>query len=331
MANHRPKIGLALSGGSGRAIAHIGVLEVLNEHDIPIDYITACSSGAIIAGSFSCGTMENLKQEWLRFDRKFLLNLLNLDKSGKGIFSTDKAFLWLRTLINKNFEEVKPQLGFVCVDILTGRPELLCLGDIVKASQASCAVPGLIEPVEWGNKLLVDGGLYSIVPTSYAKDMGADIVIGVDIASTRYIFSKKYYRVFQGYNFLRKSFAGRIYARLHDVLSKFFTKSINFIYYNQSDVLEEANLYDIGVLSILDKAVEMAVRQNNKRGKFFPDCDYMISPEVKKLGKMDLKSSTAMYEEGRRTALEAIPEIKKLIKDYQWRKKAEIKLKEYAR
>ena len=70
----RPKIGLALSGGSGRAIAHIGVLEVLREYNIPIDVITACSSGTMVAGSFACGTLEELKQDWLKWNKGFILN-----------------------------------------------------------------------------------------------------------------------------------------------------------------------------------------------------------------------------------------------------------------
>lgn len=333
MPNGRPKIALALSGASGRAIAHIGVLEVLREHNIPIDYITACSSGAIVAGSFACGTMEQLKQDWFKMDRKFLLNLFTFDKSGRGVFSIEKAVEWGRKYVgNKKLEEVVPRLGFACVDVVTGQPLLLSLGDMVRAVQASCAIPGLFEPIQWGNKFLVDGGLFNLVPCEQAREMGADIVIGVDIAATRYMYKKRYIHFWRGYSFLKNSFVFRLLSWPFSLFGRIYDSSIKFIFYNQSDFFEE-ELMDKNpyLFSILGKAMEIA-SERHRKGEI-PICDIMLSPGVKHLGKINFDKSRWIYEEGRRVALEAIPEIKKLIKDYQWRKKAEIKLKEreYAR
>lgn len=328
MGRDRPKIGLALSGGSGRAIAHIGVLEVLRENNIPIDYITACSSGALIAASYACGTMEQLKQEWTKLDKKFFLNMMELDKSRKGIFSLEKlAEYFSRYTLGKNFEDVTPRLGFVATDIITRQPVLLALGPILKAGQASCAVPGLFEPVEWGSKLLVDGGLFNIVPTTQAGEMGADIVLGVDIASTRYMFSQKFLRVRKGYNFFRNSWPVRLYAKLYDFLDWMFTKSVDFIYYNQSDILEEGSIDNPRMFAILGRAIDLSIKQSEKHKNHITDCDYIIAPDVKRRGSADFENASAMLEEGRRVTEEAIPDIRKLLRDYDWRRKEEKKLK----
>lgn len=329
MNQDRPKIGLALSGGSGRAITHIGVLEVFRENNIPVDILTAASSGTIIAAAYAAGTMDELKADWMKLNKKFLLSLVGIDKTWKGMFQTEKAVSWLTKYMgsNKNFEDVKPALGFVCADIVSGQPILLSLGDIIKASQASCAVPGLFEPVEWGNKLLVDGGLFSIIPTSQAKDMGADIVIGVDIATTRYMFSRKFLRVRKGYNFVRNSMPVRLYAKLHGLIDRFFSKSIDLIFYNQSDILEQADFSKPGMFTILGRALDISMAQSEKREDLLVDCHVLISPKVKHLGKADFDNAQAMYEEGRRAALAAVPEIRRTMNDYAFRTEARLKLK----
>ena len=321
----RPKIGVALSGAAGRAITHIGVLEVLRENDIPIDYITACSSATIIASSFASGTMESLKKDWIMLNKKFLLSLLGIDKTGTGMFNSDKFTEWgAKYSLNKKFEDVYPRLGFVCADIITGEQVLLSLGDIPQAGQASCAVPGLFEPVRWGNKLLVDGGLFSIVPTTQAREMGADIVIGVDIASSRYIFDQKLMTMRKGYNFLRKSWPVKAYVKIHDLVDRAFSKSINFIYHNQSDLLEESGFIQPGMFAILGKALDISVEQSERNNGVLLDCDYLISPNVKHHGRTDFESAKNMLIEGRRAAMEAVPAIQKLIKSFQKDKPKEI-------
>lgn len=319
----RPKIGLALSGGSGRAIAHIGVLEVLCENNIPLDFITAASSGTLIAASYACGTMEELKRDWLHMNKRFLLNLLELQKSGGGALNLDKGKEWFeKYTLHKNFEDVKPVLGFVCADIISGTPVVLSLGDISRAAQAGCTVPGLMEPVEWGNKLLVDSGLFTIIPTVQAKELGADIVIGVDIASTRYMFSKKFHQMRKGYNFIKNLLPVRIYAKLHGWIDYFFTKSIDFIYYNQSDILENTDFMRPGMFSIFGKALDISIAQKEKYRGIIHDVDCLISPDVKHIGIADFQSAVMMIAEGRKAALAALPEINRLIQDFDWRKKS---------
>src|SRR3989344_2287717 len=105
MNDHRPKIGLALSGGSLRSIAHIGVLEVFSEHKIPIDYISACSSASIVAASFSCGTMDQLKQDWLDLKLEKRGEMIERTGSNGGLYHLHKAeIMFCKYTRNQHFE-----------------------------------------------------------------------------------------------------------------------------------------------------------------------------------------------------------------------------------
>src|SRR3989338_11380842 len=158
----RPKIALAFSGGSGRAMAQAGVLEVFREQGIPVDIITACSSGSLIAASYASGTLDRLRQDWLGMNTDSVYRMFALNEKMGGLFAMNKFTQWFDGYcLQKNMEEFSPKLGFVAVDLEAKALVLLCMGELKRSLQASCAVPGLFEPVRWGNKLLVDGGLMS--------------------------------------------------------------------------------------------------------------------------------------------------------------------------
>ena len=159
--NNRPKIGIALSGASGRAIAHIAVLEVLRENNIPIDIIVGCSSGALIAASYALGTMDALKDLFYQLTIPKVLKLWSIKDAKGGIFhlngeKTNKALN--EFTLNKNFEDIKHlKIGFTATDINTGELVTLKTGSINQAFKASVAVPGLLAPVVWDHHILVDG------------------------------------------------------------------------------------------------------------------------------------------------------------------------------
>ncbi len=218
-------------------MAHIGVLEVLEEHGIPIDYISACSSGTIIAASYACGTLNDLKAELFRSDRQTFLKLLELEESEKGVFSLERGEEFIkRFTLGKRFEDVKPMLNFVACDIKTAEPVSLSLGDIARACRISCSVPFLFSPVMWGNRVLVDGGLFTLVPIDQVRQLGADVVIGVDIAATRHMFKKRYINAWRGFKYLKKSFLFSFLDRVFALFNRVYESSIQVIFYNQSDI-----------------------------------------------------------------------------------------------
>ena len=209
------KIGLALSGGGARGLAHIGVLKVIDEMDIPISYISGTSIGAVIGALYSIGypatEIENifLQTNWKEV---FIDNICREDvyigqKRWKPyanyFFDLDQNFLPKLPLaissgneiINKMFDLTYPvshldnfddyQIPFRCLatNILNGETKVFSTGSLPEALRASMSIPSLFKPFELGNELFIDGGVKSNLPVETAKGMGADFVIASQVNS----------------------------------------------------------------------------------------------------------------------------------------------------
>jgi NTE family protein len=212
----RPTIGLALSGGGARGAAHIGVLRVLEEQRIPIDYIAATSMGALVGGLYASGmTPAELEElisqiDWAdafsdkisRVDRSFRRKRdddLYLVKHRPGISGNGLAFppgildgqkidlllkkysLHVSTI--RDFDELPIPFRAVATDIETGEAYVIGRGDLALALRASMSIPAFFAPREIDGRLLVDGGVSSNLPIDVVRRMGADIVIAVDIGT----------------------------------------------------------------------------------------------------------------------------------------------------
>ncbi|MGE5392406.1 MAG: patatin-like phospholipase family protein [Candidatus Saccharibacteria bacterium] len=313
MPTDRPKIGIALSGASGRAIAHIGVLEVLKENNIPVDVVVGCSSGALIAVSYATDTMEELKQYLRKLTIGKLLSLWSSKDARGGLFHLHNATEELEKFTKgKKLEDVYPRIGFVAADINTGELVTLTQGDMIEAFKATVAVPGLLEPAVMGNKVLVDGGLVNIVPTKAARDMGADLVIGVNIAATKFIYEKRL-PIWRGYRFLTK-ILGLQFIR-DKILTKLASR-ILFQFDSQSDFLEEDMVKMPGTIGVLVRALDRSMEISDQWEESEISCDLMLEPRVKHFGKVDFAKMEKIYLEGRRAAEAALPEIRRLIGNF---------------
>ena len=213
----RPKIGLVLSGGGARGAAHIGVLEVLEEMHVPIDCITGTSMGSIVGGLYASGMKpaeikealatidwedafnDNIPREDRSFRRKrdddlyLIKRKPGIGDDGKiklptGFLQGQKIDLIFKELVLpvsdiRDFDELSIPFRAVATDITTGEAVALGSGDLAKSMRASMSVPSIFAPVEMGGRLLVDGGVSNNLPVDVARDMGADIVIAVDIST----------------------------------------------------------------------------------------------------------------------------------------------------
>ncbi len=176
------KIGLALSGGAARGMAHVGVLRALLEHGIPIDCIAGTSAGSIVAGAFASGMPID---EIAEFGRKLRWrDIGRVTMSRLGIQSNERLeqFLRARLPVTK-FEELPIPFAAVATDLITGEAVVLKgEGDVPFAIRASCTIPGWYVPVlDQEGRQLVDGGLVAVVPSSVTRSLGADLVIAVDV------------------------------------------------------------------------------------------------------------------------------------------------------
>jgi NTE family protein len=179
-----PKIGLALGSGGARGFAHLGVLKAFEEEQIPIDMMAGSSMGALVACLYGVGhNMDDLLKISTRFRRKYYLDF-TVPKMGFIAGKRIKEFIQLFTH-NKNIEDLNFPISVVATDITNGEKVLFTKGPISGAVRASISIPGIFVPEKIDGRLLVDGGVIDRVPVSVVKEMGADIVIGVDVSHVK--------------------------------------------------------------------------------------------------------------------------------------------------
>lgn len=177
----RKKVGLALSGGAARGFAHLGVIKVLVENEIPIDFIAGTSAGSIIGAAMACGLDPAQISEIGREMSWFKVS--GFPTSTRGLLSNAPLGDFLRAKLPfDRFEDLRIPFAAVACALETGEEIVFReLGDLPKAIRASCAIPGVFAPVEHDGRNLIDGGVVSLVPTRTVREMGADVVIAVDV------------------------------------------------------------------------------------------------------------------------------------------------------
>jgi NTE family protein len=178
----RPKIGLALSGGAARGIAHVGVLRALTEAGIPIDYVAGTSAGSIVGGAFAAGmTIDQIEDLSVRLRWR---HVGRLTLSRFGFQSNQRLEDYLRARLPvTSFDRLRIPFAAIATDLRSGEPVVMRdTGDVPFAIRASCTIPGWYVPVnDKEGRQLVDGGLVAVIPASFVRSMGADFVISVDV------------------------------------------------------------------------------------------------------------------------------------------------------
>lgn len=180
----RPKVGLALSGGGARGLAHIGILKVLVESGIPIDCISGTSMGGVIAAAFACGLpIQAIEDKALKLSQmRELVKLIDLSPRRRGLLEGNRVRDYLTEFfLDRNFENLAIPLAIPAVDLVQSKEIIFTKGLILPAVLATIAVPGMFKPVEIGEYRLIDGGVLNNLPVDLARKLGAEIVIAIDV------------------------------------------------------------------------------------------------------------------------------------------------------
>ncbi|MFM7534072.1 MAG: patatin-like phospholipase family protein, partial [Rubrivivax sp.] len=177
-----PRIGLALGGGAARGFAHIGVIQVLEEAGVRPDLVVGTSAGSLVAALYAAGRgAAELAQLALTMDEGAITDW---SFPGRGLIRGDALARFVREhTAGRTIEQMRLPLGIVATDLDSGEPILFQRGDTGLAVRASSAVPAVFQPVRIGSREYVDGGLVSPVPVRFARQMGAELVIAVDIST----------------------------------------------------------------------------------------------------------------------------------------------------
>ena len=179
----RPRIGLALGAGVARGWAHIGVLRAMEKAGIQPDVVSGTSIGAVVGGAYATGSLDIL-EDWARsLSRVSFFRYLDFRLLGGGLFGGKKlADLMTASYGEVTFEELKTPFTAIGCELITGHEVWLNKGRLVPAIQASFALPGVFDPVDYHGRWLVDGALVNPVPVSVCRALGAELVIAVNLA-----------------------------------------------------------------------------------------------------------------------------------------------------
>lgn len=182
--NNKVKVGVALGGGGARGFAHIGAIKALYELGVKVSYIAGTSVGAIVGAGVASGISIDKMEE-------YALNVRKKDILSGNLFFTSSSSQNLVDMLSgligrdKMFSELDIPLSVVAVDMKTGEEIVIDHGFVCDACAGSASVPGIFKPIVWEDKHLVDGGLKNNVPADVVRKMGADVVIAIDVNSTR--------------------------------------------------------------------------------------------------------------------------------------------------
>src|SRR3989338_620648 len=255
-------ITLVLSGGSARGLAHIGVIEVLQENQIPIKRIIGTSAGALIGGLYSAGKLKEIKKLFLGMHKKEVRKFLHLHPSKQSIFNVEKLDELLKKYTDGIYiENLAPPFIAVSFDVAKGEKYLFKKGGLFDAIRASISIPGFFKPFKRGESLFVDGGVTDIVPVDVAKKYKDKIVV-VNVEHPPKLNIKKE------------------------------IESINII-----KMIDYTTAFGLSELAKLEEK----------------GADVIIHPYTK-VKRFDFYKAHQIIKEGRKSALKALPKIKKLLR-----------------
>lgn len=180
-----PRIGLALGGGAARGFAHVGVIQVLEEAGIRPSFVAGTSAGSLVAAIYASGKTGAELQQIAQTMDEVAITDWTLPIFSRGMFRGEALARYVNTQVGGRLIESFPiPLGIVATDLKSGQSVLFQRGDTGAAVRASSAVPAVFQPVKIGDREYVDGGLVAPVPVRFARQMGAELVIAVDISSS---------------------------------------------------------------------------------------------------------------------------------------------------
>ena len=245
---YKPKVGLALGGGSVWGVAHIGVLKAMEDHQVPIHYISGTSAGALVGGMYAAGIpVERLKE--LAFSMQWK-DISKLSLPLRGLLSNEPMDLFITNLIgNKTFDDLQIPFSAVATDLVSGKEVILDSGNLSTAIRASTAIPGIFQPVSLSNQQLADGMIVNKVPASLVKSMGANVVIAVNLFSSidHWAPRNSLQVILKSYLIMQQRIAS------HETSHADITLHVDLKNYNPMDFTKAQEIYNKGYAAALNQ------------------------------------------------------------------------------
>ena len=311
MKSGERKIGLALGSGAARGWAHIGVLQALEEENIPIHLIAGASIGSYVGAVYSSGGFDSLKEFALSIDRKKFLSYIDVVFPRSGLINgknATKLYSMHSNIIR--FENLPIPVKMIATDMNTGEKLILEEGNIPEAIRASCSIPGILTPVKIRNRWIIDGGLIDPVPVSVVKSMGAQCVIAVDLNSGVIDKQKKKEREINNkpnrkQRLAEKSEMINQLVSKYDQAGKLMRNKLNQ-WFKQSESSPH-------IINIIGSSISIMQEQITKKNLEIDSPDILIQPQLPEVKMFDFDQAEKSINEGFNCTMKKIESIKNLV------------------
>ena len=296
------RIGLALSGGGARAIAHLGVLQVLEEHGIPISIIAGTSMGAYIGGSYAAGASLNAIEEVVSdIGSHKILTWGNFNILRESLIKPNKMEDHWRPLVGDTLtENTKIPFSATATDLESGKEVDLSSGPLIKVMMASGAYPTIFPPVFLNEHYLIDGGILNYIPVNMIRDK-CDIVLAVDLESQS----------------ARQFISAMAYDKFYRQLSG-WRKILHF----KRWITSQWRLNLLLMANIVVRTIDIARRETFERKLFEGRPDLLIVPETEGYPFFGFKFYKELIQAGRDSMEKYMPLLKAMIVDEQKKKES---------
>ncbi len=301
--NSEPRIGLALGSGGARGAAHTGILKVLDREGIRPTVVAGSSIGSLIGAAYAAGKpTADMEKEWLAVGVSRVLRGFMPTFPSAGLSSGHELRKLLHGLFGDvTIEDLAMPFAAVACDIDTGEPVVLKTGSLVDAVLASTAIPGIFFPVRHGSRILVDGGMVDPVPVSVCRNLGADIVIAVDITARPVPTTPSGRGVWN-----------RIGDHVHDGLSQQTWLPASLTEWLEAAFRERPERPLPGLYSILNQSVSILLQEIVRQRLVLDPPEVLIRPELS-LTILGFRQAREGIEAGERAAEAALPQLREVL------------------
>lgn len=294
----RPKLGLALGGGSARGWAHIGVIRALQQAGIEPDIVCGTSIGSLVGAAYAAGELDEL-ETWVKsLTWQTVVGLLDFTITAGLIKGVRLIDFFRSRFSDMEIEELHKPFGAVATELSSGREIWMREGKVLEAVRASIALPGLFTPVEHNGRLLVDGGLVNPVPVSLARAMGADIVIAVDLSSD-----------LRGRRMRKPAVAARTVAKPGKISSHLTTMLSRFQLGKASQPEKAGVMLSPSMLDVMAWSLNIMQERITRSRLAGEPADVVIQPRLGHMALMDYHRAAPAITEGVRATEIALPQL----------------------
>lgn len=324
------KVGLALGGGGARGWAHIGILNALEEADIKIDYVAGTSVGALVGAVYTTGALNQLANFANEITIDNLLPLVDVSFPNLGLIEGKRVYdLITEYLSDKNIEDAKIPFRCVATNFLLKKEVVFQSGSMVDAVRASISIPGIFVPFKQGNVYLVDGGVVNPVPVSVVEDMGAEVIIAVNLnkepkterasskdesnSSQSNTEDEPMDETSQQHQEQQQSESGMVqnltqrYERFKNILKD--TKD------NIDDWLPDAET-GLNIFDVIGNSINMMEQQVTQVNLVDYSPDLLLEPDLSDCGIFDFHRAKPTIQKGYDTAKAMMPQIKQILEKF---------------